>query len=227
LYSRPSAPRIVISAATALATLAAIAIASPGHAQTAPGTDSPPGVAVPPPTGEPPAARAPGPAQPGQAAPGGPAAAAPAPSEQTGAPPRHSAARHRSSGPVKVTARVNLRRQPNTDAEVVTVIPAGSGVRVGECEGDWCQVTWNGHSGWAVAWNLDLGDPRVAGGYPGQPGLGYPGRDHPAYGPGHPYFPPPARHDLDDFGSYYHQPRYFVPTPWGWKRYYGGPYYGD
>jgi hypothetical protein len=238
LYSAPLAPRIATAAATAIATLAAITIASSGHAQTAPSTEQPPGVAVPPPTGEQPpgvavppptgeqpAAPAPALAQPGQAAPG-PAAAAPTSSVPTGAPPRHSAARHHSSGPVNVTAKVNLRRRPTTEAEIVTVIPAGSGVRVGECDGDWCQVTWNGHSGWAVAWNLNLGDQRTAGGYPGQPGSGpYGDRlpDGPGYNPyryGQPY--PPrgySRPDLDDFGPYY-RPRYYVPTPWGWQRYY-------
>jgi uncharacterized protein YgiM (DUF1202 family) len=47
-------------------------------------------------------------------------------------------------------ANVNLRNGPGTDAPILATIPAGSRVQVTDCS-EWCMVTWNGQSGFAVA----------------------------------------------------------------------------
>src|SRR5262249_16705132 len=93
----------------------------------------------------------------------------------TGAPPVRSG----SSRSAAVIANVNLRSGPGTDQEVIATIPGGSRVRVESCTGEWCEVTWNGQSGYAIARNLSSGAPRQArpygpGGYAPQPG--YPRR---------------------------------------------------
>jgi hypothetical protein len=130
-----------------------------------------------------------------------------------------------------VAAKVNLRSTPGTDSEIVATIPAGTTVRVGECDGEWCAVTWNGHSGFAIARNLTSGASRQAGAYPAQrlqPGPGYSGEhdspgygpdyrgehDPPGYGPGYYYGPPVV------YGpAYYYGPRvYYYSRPWGWRR---------
>jgi hypothetical protein len=230
--TRPgAAPGFAATTATiAAATIAAMILVSPGRAQTAPGAAEPAaGAEAPPPgpstTGQAPAAEGPAPSSTGQAPPAA-AAPAPAPSEQTaGAPPPRKIARPRGQGPTTVAAKVNLRRGPDTNSEIVTTIPAGSAVRVGECEGEWCNVTWNGHSGFAVARNLNLGGSRQAGVYPGRPGQprgpvgpgGYPDADYdvPGYGPG--YYGPPGV--VYGGPAYYYGPRvYYYGRPWGWRR---------
>jgi hypothetical protein len=77
-----------------------------------------------------------------------------------------------------VTANVNLRIRPGTDSEIITTIPAGSTVRIAGCSAEWCEVTWNGRSGYAITRSLGSGSPRLARPYSPQPG--YPG----GYGPG-------------------------------------------
>jgi hypothetical protein len=92
-------------------------------------------------------------------------------------------------------------------------------VRVGECDGEWCAVTWNGQSGFAIARNLNLGPSRQAGEYPppGQPGYS-PGAYGPgAYAPPGPgYYRPPVVYGP----AYYYGPRvYYYGGPWRWRRY--------
>jgi Bacterial SH3 domain len=117
-----------------------------------------------------------------------------------------------------VSAKVNLRSGPGTDSEILTTIPASSTVQVGKCDGEWCAVTWNGQSGYAIARNLNLGGSRQAGAYPAHPG-GYPeGGEYPpgvAYGPGYygPYGPPVV------YGpAYYYGPQIYYGPGWGWRR---------
>jgi hypothetical protein len=181
-----------LGAALSIAAIAAVTIASPGRAQQDPGS--------------------------GQAAP--PAASPPAPAVKLpdGRPPRHTA-RPRAGGTAAVSAKVNLRSGPGTDSEILASIPAGSTVRVGQCEGEWCAVTWNGQSGYAIARNLNLGGSHQAGVYPGQPGYqpGYPDgeEDLPGYapGPGYAYGPPVV------YGpAYYYGPRVYYGPGWGWRR---------
>jgi hypothetical protein len=214
-------------------------MASPVRAQTAPGAGEP---AAPPPAVEAPlpetpssTGRAPAAAAEPAAPPSGQTPAAPAPPSSghtAAAPPQRPLARHRDSA-ATVSAKVNLRGGPDTDSEILTTIPAGAAVRVGECDGEWCKVIWSGHSGYAIARNLNLGgqrqDPggqRQAGLYSGEgrpgkpggpgPGPGYQGDyDSPGYGPG--YYGPPVVYGGP---AYYYGPRvYYYPRPWGWRRY--------
>src|SRR5882724_4406863 len=90
--------------------------------------------------------------------------------------------------PAAVSADVNLRKAPGTGSEVLTLIPKGTKVEVGKCNNGWCQVTWNGQEGFAIARNLGLGTRTAArrrppGGYVPDDDDGY----EPAYGPG--YYP--------------------------------------
>jgi hypothetical protein len=103
-------------------------------------------------------------------------------------PARHFGSRTGSSA--IVLAKVNLRSGSGTDSEILASIAAGSTVDVGQCEGEWCAVTWNGQSGYAIARNLDLGGSRQASSSPppAQPGGSPEGHDYP---PG--AYPPPAQ----------------------------------
>jgi Bacterial SH3 domain len=167
---------------------------------------------------DPPAA---GQAPPEANGPGAPTQDAPPPGPPPGAAPQAT-----PGGPARsaiVTANVNLRGGPGTDAEVITTIPAGSRVRVTDCSGEWCMVTWNGRSGFAIARNLDIGGARHARsyrappGYAGGPPPGYPDRPPAVYEAGPPviygapaYYPPP----VVVYGpGYYYGPRYY-----GWRR---------
>ena len=114
-----------------------------------------------------------------------------------------------------VTATVNLRSGPGTDQEIITTIPAGSTVRVATCSGEWCEVTWERRSGYAIARNLSIGAPRQARPYGPQPG--YAG----GYGPEPPvvyeapgYYAPPAV----VYGPAYYGPRVYYGPGWGWRR---------
>jgi hypothetical protein len=130
---------------------------------------------------------------PGQAQQNPPAAAqegAPNASPQapgTGAPTTQAPVRGSRAKSAAVISSVNLRSGPGTDQEIIATIPAGSRVRVDGCTGEWCEVTWNGQSGYAIARNLSIGAPRQARPYGPQPGYagGYgppPGTG--GYGPG-------------------------------------------
>jgi hypothetical protein len=179
--------------------IAAAAIAAPGHAQQSP------------PAAGQEAAPSAGPKD-------GPATQVPA----SPAPAR--AARARSAA---VTATVNLRSGPGTDSEIITTIPARSTVRVTGCSGEWCELTWNGRSGYAIARNLSIGAPRQAGAYGPRPG--YPGGYRPGpqpgyadgYGPEPPavyqapgYYAPPAV----VYGPTYYGPGVYYGPGWGWRR---------
>jgi hypothetical protein len=97
--------------------------------------------------------------------------------------------------PALVTADVNMRSGPGTNAPIIATIPGGSTVRITSCNGEWCAVVWNGRRGFAIARNFDTGGPRQARPYPGQPGYA----EGPDDGYGPPvvyetpgYYPPPA-----------------------------------
>jgi len=176
---------------------------------------------------------------PGRAQQGPPAAGqepAPSASPQDGpstqAPTSRPPVRAGRATTAAVSATVNLRSGPGTDQEIITTIPAGSTVRVASCTGEWCEVTWNGQSGYAIARNLSLGPPRQAGAYGPQPGYaggaprqagaygpqsGYAG----GYGPQPPvvyeapgYYAPPAV----VYGPTYYGPGVYYGPSWGWRR---------
>lgn len=61
------------------------------------------------------------------------------------------------AGELKPSATVgetNLRTTPRGDGAIVTRIPKGATVEIGDCHNGWCWVSWNGQSGYAVARNL-------------------------------------------------------------------------
>jgi uncharacterized protein YraI len=181
-----------LGAALAMAAIAAVTMASPGRAQQDPGAGqqlAPPPVAPPP-------------------------GAAPEVKPPDGPPPRH-VARRRLGGAAVVSAKVNLRSGPGTASEILATIPVGSTVGVGSCEGEWCQVTWNGQSGYAIERNLNRGGSRQAGVYPGQPGYQpeYPDEEGlPGYAPR--YYGPPVVYGP----AYYYGPRVYYGPGWGWRR---------
>jgi hypothetical protein len=110
---------------------------------------------------------------------------------------------------------VNLRKAPNTESEILTLIPKGTKIDVLRCAEGWCQVSWNGHQGFAIARNLGMARARPAR----PPGGGGEYEDGPPgpYGPG-PYGPP----GYYGYGPYYPGP-YWGPGygwggGWGWRR---------
>ncbi|HKD24426.1 MAG TPA: SH3 domain-containing protein [Xanthobacteraceae bacterium] len=154
------------------------------------------------------------------------------------APPAGAPVRAGRAGSAAVIANVNLRSGPGTDSDVVTTIPAGSTVRVTSCSGEWCEVTWNGRSGYAIARNLSIGAPRQAGPYGPGPRPGYAGgygpqpgytegyRPRPGYAEG--YGPePPAVYEAPGYYAppgvvygpgYYYGPGVYYRPGWGWRR---------
>src|SRR5215831_9299087 len=184
----------------ALSIIAAAVMVGPGRAQ-----ESPPAAAQEP--------------SPNAAPQGGPTSQAP----PAGAPVRAVRA-----GSAAVIANVNLRSGPGTDSDVVTTIPAGSTVRVTSCSGEWCEVTWNGRSGYAIARNLSIGAPRQAGPYGPGPRPGYAGGYGPQPGYTEGYGPePPAVYEAPGYYAppgvvygpgYYYGPGVYYRPGWGWRR---------
>jgi uncharacterized protein YgiM (DUF1202 family) len=70
--------------------------------------------------------------------------------------------------PVTLPAETNLREAPGTKSNVVTLIPKGTEVEVGECDAGWCKVTANGKDGYVIERNLSS-TPKVAPAGPRQP----------------------------------------------------------
>jgi hypothetical protein len=56
--------------------------------------------------------------------------------------------------PVTLSVETNLRNAPGTKSEIVTLIPKGAAIEVGECDAGWCKVTYNDREGFAVERNL-------------------------------------------------------------------------
>jgi Bacterial SH3 domain len=141
------------------------------------------------------------------------------------APITHGPARAARARSAAVAATVNLRSGPGTDSEIITTIPAGSTVRVTSCSGEWCEVTWNDRSGYAIARNLSIGAPRQAGAYGPQPRYAGGYGPQPGYGDGYGpepgvvygapgYYAPPAV----VYGPAYYGPRVYYGPGWGWRR---------
>jgi len=143
-----------------------------------------------------------------------------------------------AAAPALAVHDVNVRQGPGTNYPIVTTIPGGSNVEVLNCYGEWCSVTWNGQSGYAIARNLDQGGaPPGRGGPPppqgappppdGPEGAPPPGASAQApYPPSAPpppgYYPPPGY--APPPGYYYYPPGYapYYYRPYG---YYYGPYW--
>jgi uncharacterized protein YraI len=54
----------------------------------------------------------------------------------------------------KMDAR--LRTAPGNDRQIVTLIPRGSVVKLSKCAHGWCQVSWHGQTGYALAKNFGI-----------------------------------------------------------------------
>ncbi len=73
-----------------------------------------------------------------------------------------------SAAPATAESALNMRAGPGTQYEVVATIPGGATVDVAGCTGSWCQVSFNGESGFASRSYLEMaegGAVTVAPGY--------------------------------------------------------------
>jgi len=104
------------------------------------------------------------------------------------------------AAPAYVVTTVNLRAGPGTTNEIVAKIPAGSLIEASNCKDGWCEVSWQGKTGFSIQTALDL-----SGRVPSRPRATY--RSGPGYyteGPPVYYSPPP----------YYYGPRYYYGPYW-------------
>lgn len=69
-----------------------------------------------------------------------------------------------SAKPLTITTETNLRAAPGTKSEVVTLIPKGSAIEVGDCDAGWCKVTFGDKEGFAIERNLGTTAPQRAAG---------------------------------------------------------------
>jgi Bacterial SH3 domain len=118
--------------------------------------------------------------------------------------------------PIATSGETNLRKGPGTDTDILTLVPKGTTVEVGDCSNGWCKVSWNGQDGYVIARNLGMGPaPAPPGGPTAPPG-------YPTAPPGYHYGPPMAYAP----GPYVVGPRVIYPYPyrpfyrpyWGWRR---------
>jgi len=58
--------------------------------------------------------------------------------------------------------KLNLRAGPGLDKRVVTVMPAGATITVGECRGEWCAVAYRNHRGFVSSALVKGGDAAYA-----------------------------------------------------------------
>jgi uncharacterized protein YraI len=117
--------------------------------------------------------------------------------------------------PAYVASTVNLRAAPGTTSEIVAKIPGGSLLDVKDCSENWCEVTWQDKSGFAIQSALDLsGRVPQRQSTPQRPSaparVYYEQPDYIAEGPPVYYAPPPPYYY--GYGPYYRR-------PWGgWRR---------
>ncbi len=62
----------------------------------------------------------------------------------------------------QIDNKLNLREGPSLQSRIVTVMPAGASVTVGECRGEWCKVEYRKHRGYANSAILGGGDGAYA-----------------------------------------------------------------
>ena len=68
-----------------------------------------------------------------------------------------------SAAPATAESALNMRSGPGTQYQVVATIPGGATVDVAGCTGSWCQVSFNGESGFANRSYLTMGgEPSAA-----------------------------------------------------------------
>jgi len=132
-----------------------------------------------------------------------------------------------TAAPALAINNVNLRQGPGTTYTVIMTIPGGSNVDVSGCSGQWCQVTFQGQNGYAIATSFDQGGGAPPPGAAGPPPAGY----VPAPPPGYAGPPPGADPDVpipvSPIGPPPVGPPVYVGPPPPAYYYYGyGPYYG-
>jgi hypothetical protein len=137
---------------------------------------------------------------------------APPPPDQSAPPPLPDAplpsgqAQPSALPPAVVTTNVNLRQGPGTTYTAITTIPAGAPVEVGDCIGQWCQVTWQGQHGYVIQTSIGQGGAQASPR----------GAPPPGAIAGGPAPPPPG---------YYPTPVYPAPPPYPYPYYRPYPYY--
>src|SRR5690242_17769295 len=76
-----------------------------------------------------------------------------------------------SAKPITLSTETNLRAAPGTKSDVVTSMPKGAAIEVGECDAGWCKVTYDGKEGFAIERNLGAAPPHAATASRAQPDL--------------------------------------------------------
>lgn len=64
--------------------------------------------------------------------------------------------------PVTLPAETNLRAAPGIKSEIVTLMPKGSQIEVGDCDAGWCKVKFGDKEGFAISRNLGEAPPQPA-----------------------------------------------------------------
>jgi SH3-like domain-containing protein len=59
------------------------------------------------------------------------------------------------------TARINLLAEPHAQARTLAILEPGVIGEIKSCTGDWCEMTFDGHTGW-------INQSLVWGAYPGE-----------------------------------------------------------
>ena len=109
-----------------------------------------------------------------------------------------------AAAPAYVLSTVNLRAGPAITNEILGKIPAGAVLEANNCKDGWCEVIWQGKTGYAVVTALDLsGKPPVRRAAPRQPG------SYVVVEPAPVMVGPPV---------YYYRP-YGYYRPWGYRGY--------
>lgn len=67
-----------------------------------------------------------------------------------------------SAKSLTLPTETNLRAAPGTKSEVVTLIPKGSEVEIGECDAGWCKVKFGDKEGFAIGRNVGEAAPQTA-----------------------------------------------------------------
>jgi uncharacterized protein YraI len=61
-----------------------------------------------------------------------------------------------------VETKLNLREGPGSQHRILVVMPEGATVTVGDCDGEWCRVTYRGQRGYASGVHLNNGTAAYA-----------------------------------------------------------------
>lgn len=61
-----------------------------------------------------------------------------------------------SANPAEARNELNMRTGPGPQYAIVISMPRGANARVWNCDGAWCRVSWNGHSGYSSERYLDI-----------------------------------------------------------------------